>query len=187
MNKTKYIHTKRKNNQHRWVDGCYKRSLKHKMIELSSLPIHESINKKPRNWDYNKTYLHFNLFNYLKTKIGQNWDNIYSDLIKKTKPKYRYLLNKELDWYIQKPKFYEKEVPYGKKYSHDNIMVKVYFVDKEGYLRYFDSKENIFIYAKNKLRENKLKRLFNETIFYDIDNEFDCINLIFTSNRETCY
>jgi len=188
MNKTKYIHTKRKSDSSKYTIEYYTRVIKHKNISLETLPLHEPIHKRPCGWDCNKTYLHFNLFNYLKTKIEQNWDDIYSDLIKKTRPRYRYLLDKELDWFIQKPKYYINEVPYGKRYSyHDNIMSGVFYNDKEGYLRYFDTKEDLLFYAKNKLRENKLKRLFDETIFDDIDNEFDYIKLIFASNGETCY
>ena len=106
MNKQKYLHEKVKSSSRRYFGNTGKNKHKPKTIEdYENLPFRESMNSnRLKFWDRweEKTQISFwNIVtNYLNTKIGEYWNDIYSDLISKTKPKYRYKLYQNIYTYL---------------------------------------------------------------------------------------
>lgn len=174
MNKRKYIHIKKKHRRNNY-SGNSGRKPKHRPMcieDYENLPKHEPLRSKnysSREYHYDVTRIDFYtpLKNYLKEKVGDCFDDIYSDIIKKTMPKYRHLLDETLDWFIEKVSYYEKGVPFRTdcNYSYnypDRFIILNYYVDYDGLLQKFNSKEELFTYAKNKYRQKKLERLLDE-------------------------
>lgn len=182
MNKPKYIHVKTKGSKN-LKSNIGKQKHKPTCIEdYEKLPFH--IHMNPKKWWFehrNRTEITFwySGRNYLKTKIGQNFDDIYSDMIKKTKPKYRHLLDQYLEWVIKKPTYYIKEIPYCTQcgYFSKGMLYEKFYINKEGILEYHETKEDLELYAQNKYRQNKLKRILYENLFDDT-NEFDSVELV---------
>lgn len=112
---------------------------------------------------HNHCYLDFTpVSRLLDERVNNNWDDIYSELIKKTKPRYRYLLDNYLDWQISEPLFFE-HVPYKKRgyYSRpgSGIMLELFFVDEQNILRYYETEEEVLKQANILIRIDKLKKL----------------------------
>jgi len=172
MNNQKYIHEKRKICVN--LKGNHNRKYsKHKPMcieDYDKLPIRSSIGYVADTYNRNKTVLDFWYIcnKYLKSKIGENWNDVYTDMIKKTKPKYRYLL----DYYISygnphKNITYIDEIPYITKYlyrrsrtptNYGECVEKIY-IDVDGILTYHETEEDMLGVAKYKLRQKKLKRI----------------------------
>ena len=171
MNKQKYIHIKRKVSRNNYTGNSGKKP-KHRPMcieDYEKLPSKEPLKSKSyryHDYYYSTTYLDFDsvIGKYLKEKIGVCFDDIYTDLISKTKPKHRYLLDDTLDWFLTKVVYYEKEVPYSTKYWRhgDNVIFGHFYLDRDRKVRYFETKNELIIYARNKYRQKKLKRILDE-------------------------
>jgi len=171
MNKKKYIHAKTKYSRKNYRDNS-DRKPKHKptcVEDYEILPIREPMRKRNYWWDYYDTTqicFYGYLRNRLKESIGEYWDDIYSDLITKTKPKYRYILEQDINWTIEKVVLWKKEVPYRKRYWRDySPLTGKVFLDKEGKIRIFHEEEDLLKWAKIKHIEKKLERILKEDLF----------------------
>ncbi len=174
MNKQKYIHEKRKSGIN--LKGNHNRkSTKHKPMcieDYDKMPFHLSIGSISDSYNRNKTQLDFWYIckKYLISKIGEQWDDVYVDMIKKTKPKYRYLLNNYISYgNPHKHITYIDEIPYITKYMSNNSnryyrrsIVENVYVDIDGILTYHETEEDMLNVAKYRLRQKKLKRILEE-------------------------
>jgi hypothetical protein len=176
VNKIKYIHTKKKPNKNYNYNRKFKCKFKY-IEDYDNLPKHESI--RPKNvQEFNfSTYLDFLtiLNKYFKGKIGESFDNIYTDLIKKTKPKYRYFLDHSLTKILIDVCYYDSGIPKSKNrqknyyynnngfyFTKNNLILEKFYLDEERKLRYFETKEELIEYTKIKIRQKKLERILNK-------------------------
>lgn len=168
MNKIKYIHNKEK--IHKKCYDEYKK-IKHKPIHIEDyerLAFREKI--KPIVRKNYKTYLSFwNICEkYLKSKIGEYWDDVYSDMIKKTKPKYRHLLDEYISFGNPAiPSYYFDFIPckiswYKNNFSDMCVIFNEVYINIDGILTYNETLEETLIIAKNDTRKEKLKRILME-------------------------
>jgi len=167
MNKQKYIHVKVKSVREKLKKGPRVKHKPKSLDDFESLPSFTAMrNCNVDRWDWTCYGTQLNFWNigeqYLKSKIGQCWDDIYSDMIKKTKPKYRYLLEQYIEMKRLIPIYYEDEIPYGKFYwRHNGMMIDKFYIDREGILQYFETEEEMLDYAKYQRRLKKLERILN--------------------------
>ena len=119
MNKVKYLHTKKK------LDGCFCKTdssyQRHavKRTPYEDSPYKESMSKK-HFWSYTRTHISFEpLRKFLIERIGYHWDDVYSEIVKKTLPKYRYLLENQLEYYLVKPTYFIDFLPYVNRYPYN--------------------------------------------------------------------
>lgn len=167
MNKKKYIHVKTK------YGNNYRRNLrkpKHKpqtIEDYDNLPFREPIKFRRYMWDWDdyKTRIDFYqpLKKYLKEKLGEDWNDLYSDILSKTKPKYRHILEEDINYLISRNIKWENEVPYNLTYwRRVSPIYGRYFIDKQNKIRYFEEEEDLLRWAKMNLIQRKLERILNE-------------------------
>jgi hypothetical protein len=176
MNKVKYLHTKKKNNK---KDYKYKFKEKHKPTCIED---YENL-ISPRNytlmwWKRHITWLDFHNIcdKYLLTKIDQSWNDIYADMIKKTKPKYRYLLDDYLNYKFFYNFIIVKSIPQSiYPYPRYNIVDKPFLYD--GTLKLLKTKQELEIFTKNIKREQKLNRILESDVT-DLDKKYCCSQYI---------
>jgi len=90
MLKLKYLH--RKSNKYYDYDKV-KKYWKCKNIDMfSDLPYHQSIRNDHWTFNYNITPL----LRFLDSKIGQKWDDVYSEILKKIDKRYRFSIDRYL-------------------------------------------------------------------------------------------
>lgn len=155
MLKEKYLHRKqRKIGSHMdWDNKKYMRLPKHKYF--LDLPKKEPIRKV-----YRYNYLDFTpLLEFLESNIGGKWSDIYSEIISKTKPKFRYQLEQSLEWMLDDP-IYDNEFILrdlrGRKF------IDKLFIDENGILNIFNNENEIMSHSKRKLRKEKLNKIFSD-------------------------
>lgn len=175
MNKVKYLHTKKKNNK---KDYKYKFKEKHKPTCIED---YENL-ILPRNytfmwWKRHITWLDFHNIcdKYLLTKIDQSWDDIYNDMIKKTKPKFRYLLDDYLNYIFFKKFIIVKSIPQC-IYPHYTIINKPFLYN--GILKLFKTEQELKIFSKNIIRKQKLNRIIEFDITNDVTDVMVNITII---------
>lgn len=132
---------------------------KSKYRNLDQLPQTERIKHKH---EFLKDYL----YPYLETKIGQYWNDIYTDIISKTKPKHRFLIDREIDWNISLNVFYEDFIPYSNYTFHGVREIRNYglYVDRDGLIQKYNKEEyrrNIRA-LKRKLKLDNILNKINE-------------------------
>jgi len=152
MIKTKYLHRKqRKVNSHRdWDNKKYKRVPKHKYE--TTLPKKESIKKV-----YRYNYLDFTpLSEFLEAKIGENWDAVYSEILTKIKPKFRYQLEQSFEWLLYDVCYTEDFKPYG---NWNRLLINCLFIDEKNILQQYNTEQELITDSKKKLRREKIRRI----------------------------
>jgi len=151
MNKVKYLHRRaRKGEYYSWETKKHKRD---NMLDLfSPLPYKQSIRKNCREF---RNFDSTPLYEFIYSKIGENWDDVYSEIIKKVKPKYR----KDIEYDIR---YHIKEVIYDDRYiprsPYGNVLSNKLYVDFNNIVCYKDMQE-IMIDSKKMIRYQKLKEL----------------------------
>lgn len=147
--------------------------IKHKPMcieDYDKLPFRQSI--KPKSevvWNRDKTYLDFYAIGkkYFKYKIGEHWNDVYSDMIKKTSPKYRHLLERFVNrnygyaFPIISNVDYIDEIPYMRYYRVDIKCVNKIYINKDGILTFHSTEEELMNVARYRLRQKKLERILN--------------------------
>lgn len=149
MRKIKYLHNTRTQSK---KEIKFKRSY----IDFNSddLPKREKM-------CISKEYREFNsriLYNFLCSKIGQDWDIIYSEILTKTKKKYRYQIDRYINLYISYPIYNEEYVP---RSVGGYLLMYNFFIDINNKLRHIDNKEELLNFSKKVTREQKLIKLIN--------------------------
>lgn len=90
-----------------------------KAVDFDNLPQQESM----RNRNYHKTYLDTTLVKrWLQSKVGQNFDDIYSEFLTRVQPKYLDEYRDCIYWYVEKKEnviIKENGEVWGKWYGQD--------------------------------------------------------------------
>lgn len=151
MLKIKYLHSK---NYSGYKDNWYNRKYKEgKNIDLfSDLP--KRIAMKKHNG-----YAGINwrpLFNFLESKIGENWNDIYSEIISKTKKRFRYELENLLNYRFYNVIYDDNFMP---RNQYGRILSDELFIDSNNILTK-KSEEELKIDAKRLKRKLKLQEIF---------------------------
>lgn len=121
--KKKYLHRKERRSEYKgWSDNNTEKN-----IDLfSELPMRQS-NKKHQYGSYDPTPLR----EFLYSKLGLDWNDIYSEVIKKIEPKFRHEIDRTLDWMVYKPIYDDDFIPRDKR---GGILSEVFFVDMNNVL-----------------------------------------------------
>lgn len=154
----KFLHRKGRNHK-KWKI----KNKNTKQLYGQELPYKESIRQKHKNYRY---FFHWKdgvdfspLGCYLKENINKNWNNIYSEIIKKTKPKYRYHLDSYLKFKVNTV-VYVDYLPYFWYFSKsDKLSTNVLFIDYKNILRFYSTEEELYDIAIKASRRDKLIRL----------------------------
>ena len=159
MNKQKYLHTS--NHPNRDKKWHKKWQAKSRVVDLfSDLPFHESIGGKrgKNNWRLKNFGP---LFKFLEQRVDKPWADVYTEIISKTKPKYRQLMEQELNWYLKTFFYDEHYVPWLCLYG-GNIkkLVFFYFIDPDYILRRFETEDGLMSFAKKLERRAKMNKIF---------------------------
>lgn len=159
MNKVKRLHRK----------GPFSKKWKHKQnftknMDGIELPYRESIrriykkNSTSSFFDYRDGLDFTPVWCFLEERIGQNWNDLYSDIISKTRPKYRWCLENFLKWQIV-PVTYENYLPYRANFGSTRLVLYDFFVDWNNKLRCYQTKEELYNIAIKLERRDKLIQL----------------------------
>lgn len=155
MLKQKFLHRKSRNKRgyKQWDIKKYHR-VKNLDIFSDKTPQHEPIRRKYR-WHNIDTYP---LEKFIESKIGCDWDDVYSEIISKTKPKFRKEIDQAIDYYVIRIVFYEDFIPYGARYGKIRILNDLIFIDNNNILTR-KTLEEIMLESKQQIRKEKLKQI----------------------------
>lgn len=141
---------------------------KDRQIPLDELPFREAMRQNARRkvdwfgeYRYQVDYKPINEF--LMSKVDKKWDDVYSELLSKIKEKNKWWLRDNLSWIIEINPCYIGNYPYNSRWcAGTHLLYNDIFVDKFGYVRYYETEEELIFHTKRILREQKLRRIFNE-------------------------
>lgn len=138
MLKQKYLHRKHRKDYHH-----YDWKVKHrdKNVDIfSDLPFHENIRKKSGSrylrWDCRP------LDEFISSKVGCKWDDVYSEILTKIKKKYRNEVDRDILYHVELHPIYDNDfIPRSKKCVYNSvyntnrgILINRLFVDLNGFL-----------------------------------------------------
>lgn len=166
MLKRKYLHRKSRNTTYdkSWTVKKYKRS---NTIDLfSDLPKHQKIGPKNKYSNYDLTPLK----EFILSKIGQNWNDVYSEILTKIDKKMRYEIDQALfgswsGWLISNPIYDEDFIPRNK---YGRILSEYTFVDMNNIITN-KCEHELISDAKKFVRRQKMKELLDKMENYEID------------------
>jgi len=151
MLKIKYLHRSDgvpKYSMH-WDTKKFKRD---NTIDLfSELPFHKSIRKKYQWANYDATPLR----EFIYSKVGQNWDDIYSEILKKIRKNRRYTIDYTINWFVVLHPIYNDFIP---KNNRGQILIDRLFVDMDNIL-VIKTNEQLLIDSKKYLRKKKIQKI----------------------------
>jgi hypothetical protein len=157
MLKIKYLHRKSRPRNSNWDIKKYK---KIKNINVfSELPLHESFRSKHKWSNLDMTPLK----EFLESKIGCNWNDVYSEIISKTKKNMRYSVDDFIRYCVViKPIYDDEFIPMmsnGRKYFTNNLTLENrLFVDMNNIL-VRKNKEELLIDSKKYIRKMKIQQI----------------------------
>jgi hypothetical protein len=162
MLKDKYLYRKYRKYKDEYSSERHK---KEKNIDLfSDLPFHQGMGKKYRN-GYDLTPL----IEFIESKIGYNWDDVYSEILTKIKNKHRMEIDHSIYGYIIENPIYDEDYVPRNKYGY--IFNERLFIDMDNIVRKYTKYENISN-AKKYMRREKIKRMLeNRDENKEDDNE----------------
>jgi len=152
MLKVKYLHRKSRYSaiSQTWETKKYKRQ----NIDIFSddNPTHQPIRTKYNYSNYDITPLR----QFIKSKIGQNWNDVYSEILSKIKKKYRYTIDCSIKYHLIEFPIYDDSFIPRNKYGH--ILHDQIFIDKDNIVTK-KSKEEILLESEKYIRREKLKQI----------------------------
>lgn len=149
MNKQKHIET------YTYTKYKGKKTFRGRKKDYSKeLPLRESMRKSHHFDYYNFNGLYFYIDEMIEARIGQKWDKIRSDLLKMIKPKHKWRLKEQLEWYKEGYICDKKNFMfyYNRSYRYNH---KIFHVDFDGILRYCTLEET----NRRSKKYRRLKRL----------------------------
>jgi hypothetical protein len=165
MLKVKYLHRRiRKDNRKNWYSKKYKREHNNTINEFSELPLYQSIRGKYSDW-YN--FDTRPLYEFMYSKVGENWDDVYSEIVKKIKPKYRHAIEYTLVHRLNSFIFDENFIP---RYPSGRIASDTLFIDMNNILCY-KNKEELLLDSKKYIRSQKLKDILESQEIENTENQ----------------
>ena len=167
MLKTKYLHRKSRSIK----SDSYWRSKKYwriKNIDLfSSLPFHQAVKTGYFNYSF------VPLCKFIDSKIGYNWNDVYSEILTKIKKKYRYrvedYLHSRYHWGVLNVIYDDDFIPrdYRGRIFEDQLFVENGILVKK-------SGQKIMADAKKYHRREKLNLILkNKDKKYNFEDDFD--------------
>jgi len=158
MLKSKYLHRRVRKPKNSWDVWYYKYKRKNYNINnIENLPKHEPMGK-----DCYRSGCDFSpLMEFLETKIGCDWDDVYSEIIKKCKKKYRYFLH-YYDWLPYIPIYDKNFIPRNR---YGRILTDCIFIDINNKVSK-KTEQEILIDSKKYVRREKIKKMLE-----NIENE----------------
>ena len=98
---------------------------------------------------------------FIESKIGCDWDDVYSEIVSKTKPKFRKEIEDSIDYYIVKNVFYDENfIPRGMRHRRGKyqILNDRIFIDNNNIL-VKKTLEEIMFESTQLLRREKLRKI----------------------------
>ena len=167
MLKIKYLHRRSRSEK----SDAFWRTKKYWRIKninlFSDLPFHQSIKKGYSNYDITP------LYKFLESKIGQNWNDVYSEIVKKISKKYRHSIDKYMHsrcWGVLAFPIYDDDfIP---RNSTGRILRNCLFVENDIIVR--KEEQEIISDAKRYQRKEKLNQILeNKDKEYNFEEDFD--------------
>ena len=107
------------------------------------------IHKKFRKFGYGK----YTLDEFIESKIGENWNDVYSEILTKIKKKYRQPIDDSLKYYVTRQVIYDEDfIP---RTSTGRMLYDEIFIDLNNII-VKKTKEEILLEAKQLRRKRKL-------------------------------
>jgi len=149
MLKAKYLHRKsRPSSDNYWL----RKKEKNCNLFYDDLPMHESIRRSFNYSNYDTTPL----VEFIKSKIGKDWNDVYSEILKKIKKKYRHNIDYCITWFVHITPIYDKDfIP---RDNRGRILDGRLFIDKNNIL-VCKTEEELLIESKQLKRREKLKKI----------------------------
>ena len=132
---------------------------KYKISNSDSIPFNEKMNS---HIDYDYGYLNLKpLEKFIKSKVGQNWNDVYSEILTKIEQKKRYLIDRDLKYIVLRPYHFDNNgIAYNKRYYWCNgVTLNHLYIDKFNIIRYHETKEEMIADYKREIRRKKLERI----------------------------
>ena len=95
---------------------------------------------------------------YIEKNVNRNWDEVYSEIIKKIRPKFRWQLDSFLNWFLAKSVIIDY-IPYCSSWNRTIIITNHVFIDNDGILRKYDTVKDVEDMSKRKIRRDKLLKI----------------------------
>ena len=158
MQKIKYLHRKSRKPNREYYSSEHRRLYKGKNLNLleDDLPKRSKINP----YRYGSGLDFTPLYEFLESKVGENWDDVYSELLTKVKGKFRYMVdsyvNGDSPWFIERPWYDDDFLPRDK---YGRVLDNWLFIDCNNIISK-KSKEEIIVDAKKIIRKEKLLKIF---------------------------
>ena len=167
MNKKKYI--ERKSGQRSaWNQLGFNRQ-RDKQKKQDELPFRESMRFNSRkDWEKHQEFYNYNhIENFIKERIGYNWNDVYSEILSKLKKKYKYKYRENQKWpyFIETNIIFVDDLPHSisnYRYLKYSLMVKNIFVDENNIVSYYETKEKLINEYRLRLRRKKLSNIMND-------------------------
>lgn len=167
MNKRKYIE-KKSSKRSSWNPYGYNRQ-KAKYIDPDNLPRRESMRYNSRKcWETHRNFVNWDhMKKYFKSKVGEHWDDVYSDMLSKLKEKYKYEYRENTKWeyFLETNIVFIDGLPHSLttryKYQY-SVLVNDVFVDENKILSYYETKDDLINEYRLRLRRKKLSNIMNE-------------------------
>jgi hypothetical protein len=160
LNRKKYIE-KKSGKRSQWNQLGYNRQ-RSKQINPDLLPKRESMRYNSRNsWDSHRNFVNWDhMRKYFKTKVGENWDDVYSDMLSKLKEKYKYEYRENSKWnyFIETKIIIVDDLPYN---TWGHLTVNCVFVDENNILSYYETEEALKTEYKIRLRKKKFLNIID--------------------------
>jgi len=150
MLKVKYLHRKcRKSTKHySWENKKYYNT-KNADLLYDDLPKHSGFKGAWRNYAYDLKPLD----EFIESKIGENWNDVYSEILTKIKKKYRQPIDDSLKYYVTRQVIYDEDfIP---RTSTGRMLYDEIFIDLNNII-VKKTKEEILLEAKQLRRKRKL-------------------------------
>ena len=159
MNKVKYLYRKSRCSRKKDVGSLKKFKRTNTKNLFLELPKHEKMRPVYQYSNY-CNYDSKPLQEFIKSKIGEDWNDVYSEIIKKTPYKFRMFLDDDLGWIIKRPMYYDDDyIPKLVSYGGNGIICyDRLYVDLDNIIR-CDSKEVLFKKSKKIIRKIKIEQI----------------------------
>jgi len=155
MLKIKYLHRKSRDRRNR---GYWTYNSNKNIDIFDDIPFHEKMRKKYYAYWPNMDFTP--LYEFINSKIGQDWNDVYSEILKKTKKKYRHDIDDCLGgsgWFymVKTPIYDEDMIP---RDENGRILRNIIFVDYNNILTK-KSEEELLVDSKRYIRKIKMMKI----------------------------
>ena len=156
MLKIKYLHrsSRRQGNDDDWY-GKKKHREKNANLLYDDLPFHAKMGKGWSNYDFTP------LIEFIESKIGENWDDVYSEILTKIKKKFRFQLENGIggsrwnSWIISRPIYDDDFIP---RDNRGRILKDTIYIDIDNII-VRKTEQEILMDSKRYVRRRKLMEI----------------------------